>query len=104
MRLRAEFTVEPFVPGHPGAHVQAAVEAAAAEGLAVDMGPFGSSVEGEASAVLAALARLNEAALHRGADRIAVQIERLDRPAATGGDAPGDIEPSHPRDTRDPER
>src|SRR6478672_10432074 len=38
-----EFTVEPFVEGHPGPHVTAAVEAATVAGAEVEFGPFGSS-------------------------------------------------------------
>ena len=44
MGLTVEFTVEPFVAGEPGPHVQAAIEAARRSGLAVDVGPFGTSV------------------------------------------------------------
>ena len=46
MALTVEFTVEPFVAGEPGPHVQAAIEAARRSGLAVDVGPFGTSVSG----------------------------------------------------------
>ena len=64
MSLRVEFTVEPFVPGAPGPHVLAAVDAAAAHGLTVEFGPFGSSGEG--------------AALEAGASRVSVQVSRID--------------------------
>jgi uncharacterized protein YqgV (UPF0045/DUF77 family) len=78
VRLRAEFTVEPFLAGRPGPHVDAAIAAAGAEGLTVDVGPFGSSVTGEGVLVLAAIARLHDAALTAGADRIVVEVLRLD--------------------------
>jgi len=38
--LTVEFTVEPFVDGEPGPHVQAAVDAAEASGLTTEFGPF----------------------------------------------------------------
>ena len=41
--LVLEFTVEPFVEGHPGPHVLSAVAAAEALGVFVEFGPFGSS-------------------------------------------------------------
>lgn len=78
MRLRAEFTVEPFVAGQPGRHVVAAIEAAGSGGLAVDVGPLGSTIEGDATAVLDAVDRAHRAALAEGAGRIIVQVSRLD--------------------------
>jgi uncharacterized protein YqgV (UPF0045/DUF77 family) len=74
--LVVEFTVEPFVEGDPGPHVRAAVEAAEAEGLAVDFGPFGSTVRGEEEAVLAAVDRLVRAAVAAGATRVSLQVAR----------------------------
>ena len=38
-----EFTVEPFVEGQPGPHVQAALDAATDAGADVEFGPFSSS-------------------------------------------------------------
>jgi uncharacterized protein YqgV (UPF0045/DUF77 family) len=78
VRVRAEFTVEPFVAGRPGPHVTAAIDAAGTTGLAVDVGPFGSSLEGDADAVLAAVARVNAAALDAGAARVVAEVVRLD--------------------------
>jgi uncharacterized protein YqgV (UPF0045/DUF77 family) len=78
MTLQVEFTVEPFVQGDPGPHVQAAVEAAGAAGLAVEFGPFGSAIAGEDAAVLGALDALVRAALAAGATRVSLQVERLD--------------------------
>lgn len=78
MTLRVEFTVEPFVAGAPGPHVLAAVEAAAAHGLAVEFGPFGSSGEGADIDVLPAVEAAIRAALDEGASRVSVQISRLD--------------------------
>lgn len=82
MRLRAEFTVEPFLPGKPGPHVRAAIDAAGAEGLTVEVGPFGSSIDGREAAVLAAVARLHAAAFAAGAQRVVVEMLRVDGGAA----------------------
>jgi uncharacterized protein YqgV (UPF0045/DUF77 family) len=78
MPLRIEFTVEPFHDGAPGPHVQAAVGAARAAGLAVDFGPFGSSVEGDDEQVLAAVDAVTRAALGAGATRVSMQVTRPD--------------------------
>jgi uncharacterized protein YqgV (UPF0045/DUF77 family) len=72
--LTVEFTIEPFVPGEPGTHVQAAVEAAERSGLAVDFGPFGTAVTGEDEAVLTAVDRIVRAAVAAGATRVSLQV------------------------------
>jgi uncharacterized protein YqgV (UPF0045/DUF77 family) len=75
--LRVEFTIEPFVPGAPGAHVLAANDAAAAHGLAVEFGPFGSSGEGPDDVVLGAIDAAVRAAVAAGATRVSVQVSAL---------------------------
>ncbi|QXC60220.1 thiamine-binding protein [Aquihabitans sp. G128] len=77
MPLVVEFTVEPFVEGSPGPHVRAAVDAAEASGLRVELGPFGTSVSGDDDAeVLATVDRVVRAAVGAGATRVLVQVER----------------------------
>jgi len=61
MALVVEFTVEPFVEGSPGPHVQAALDAATSSGLDVEFGPFGTHLSGG-----------------RGGTRVASQISRPD--------------------------
>ena len=79
MPLSVEFTVEPFVDGEPGPHVQAAVDAAQASGLDTMFGPFGTTMWGDDDdAVLAAIDGVVRAALRAGATRLAVQIEHRD--------------------------
>ena len=78
MRARAEFTVEPFVDGDPGDHVAAAIEAVRSIGLEPEIGPFATSVRGNALTVTAAVAALLEAARAAGADRVSVQIDFWD--------------------------
>jgi len=89
MRLDAEFTTEPFHgEGEPPAHATAALEAARAAGLDCEFGPLGTSVRGERSALLAALAGVVDAALEHGADRVTLQVRREGHtppaPPATG--------------------
>ncbi len=72
-----EFTVEPFRDGAPGPHVQAAIDALTACGFAVDIGPFGSAVEGDAAALSTALSGAVLGALTAGATRISIQVTRL---------------------------
>ena len=74
MRLRAEFTIEPFVDGAPGPHVAAGLAAVRTAGFEPDVGPFGSSIEGEAPAVQDAVHRMLDHALGAGATRVSVQV------------------------------
>ena len=74
--MRLEYTVEPFVEGAPGPHVRAALDAAEQAGLAVDFGPFGTTVAGDDEAVLAATGRILRAALDAGASRVSLQVAR----------------------------
>jgi uncharacterized protein YqgV (UPF0045/DUF77 family) len=75
----AEFTIEPFEPATPGPHVQAAIDAAktaaATSGdVVVEVGPFGTSIEGPADTVLAIAASVNDAAISNGATRVSMQL------------------------------
>ena len=75
MTLHAEFTVEPFHPGEPGPHVTAAFDAATAAGLDVEIGPFGTAIEGEDELVVETVASILRAAITHGATRVSVQVE-----------------------------
>ena len=66
MRARAEFTVEPFVDGKPGAHVRAAIDAVRSTGLEPQIGPFATVVDGEATAVISAMSTMLDAAQAAG--------------------------------------
>lgn len=77
--LIAEFTIEPFEAATPGPHVQAAIKVAqdrAADHptVKVDIGPFGTSIEGPATVVLEIVAAVNEAAVINGATRVSLQL------------------------------
>jgi uncharacterized protein YqgV (UPF0045/DUF77 family) len=75
-RVRIEFTVEPFVEGHPGPHVLAAIEAVRTEGVTVEVGPFSTTAELPVEQVGATVAGLLQAALEHGATRISLHVER----------------------------
>ena len=76
-QVRIEFTVEPFVEGHPGPHVLAAIGAVEARGLSVDVGPFSSVAVVSPQAAGATVAELLDAALAEGATRVSLQVERV---------------------------
>ncbi|MFC1420650.1 hypothetical protein [Streptacidiphilus cavernicola] len=77
MRLKVEFTTEPFaLDGFPE-HAKAARRAMDLAGLAVDVGPFGTSAEGSATDALAAITRLLQDSLASGATRISLQVSTL---------------------------
>ncbi|QTE01816.1 hypothetical protein [Streptomyces cyanogenus] len=75
MRLKVEFTTEPFDLDEAPAHALAAREVIeAAELDAVDVGPFGNTAEGAADAVLTAVDALLRKTLEAGATRISLQV------------------------------
>ncbi|MER6035225.1 MULTISPECIES: hypothetical protein [Streptomyces] len=75
MRLRVEFTTEPFDLEEAPAHAVAAREVIeAAELDAVDVGPFGNTAEGGADRVLTAVDALLRKSLQAGATRISLQV------------------------------
>jgi len=74
--LQLEFTVEPFVEGHPGPHVTAAVRAAEAAGGSVEFGPFGSSCSASTDAMPQVIAELVQAAFSNGASHVTMHVAR----------------------------
>jgi uncharacterized protein YqgV (UPF0045/DUF77 family) len=76
--VRLEFTVEPFVPGRPGPHVHAAIDAVRDRGLTVDIGPFSTVADGDDAQVAEAVRDLVHAAVDNGATRVTVHVERLE--------------------------
>ncbi len=71
-----EFTIEPFVEGRPGPHVIAAIAAAEATGLHVEVGPFGSSVVVELADIGSVIGALTDAAMANGATHVSVYVAR----------------------------
>jgi len=85
-----EFTIEPFVEGHPGPHVTAAIEAVRARDVDVDIGPFGSACTVDLGAVGALVGSFTDAALAHGATHVSIHVA-LDDPwtsGSTGGGTP----------------
>ncbi|MCX5440497.1 MULTISPECIES: hypothetical protein [unclassified Streptomyces] len=75
MRLRVEFTTEPFDLDEAPPHAVVARDVIQkAELDAVDVGPFGNTAEGEAQAVLGAVDALLRQALAAGATRVSLQV------------------------------
>jgi uncharacterized protein YqgV (UPF0045/DUF77 family) len=75
VRLKVEFTTEPFDLDEAPAHALVAREVIEAADLdAVDVGPFGNTAEGHAEAVLGAVDALLRKTLEAGATRISLQV------------------------------
>ena len=76
MRVRVEFTTEPFhgEDDQLPAHVTAAADVLRYAGLSPDLGPLGTSVEGDAEVVVDAVARALKEALAHGATRVTLTL------------------------------
>ncbi|MER5973236.1 MULTISPECIES: hypothetical protein [unclassified Streptomyces] len=75
MRLRVEFTTEPFDLDEAPPHAVVAREVVqSAELDAVDVGPFGNTAEGASGAVLSAVDTLLRKSLEAGATRVSLQV------------------------------
>ncbi len=77
MQVTAEFTIEPFVEGDPGAHVHAGLDALRTAGLEPEMDAFGSTVTGELGMVTAAIQSMLIAATLAGATQVSLQVRRV---------------------------
>ncbi|WP_416978414.1 hypothetical protein [Streptomyces sp. T028] len=85
MRLKVEFTTEPFDLDEAPAHALVAREVIEAADLdAVDVGPFGNAAEGGTDAVLAAVDALLRRSLGAGATRITLQVNVISEAAREG--------------------
>lgn len=78
-KCSAEFLVEPFEVGKPGPHVIAAVDAVKALGFEPEIGPFGTTFEGDQTTVIEAIKQLLDAATDAGASRISIQLVSVRR-------------------------
>lgn len=73
-----EFTTEPFeLDGFPE-HARTARRVVDEAGLHVDVGPFGTTAEGEAEQTLSAIDRLVRETLAHGATRISLQVSVME--------------------------
>ncbi len=82
-----EFTVEPFVEGHPGPHVTAAVAAVEALGAKVEFGPFGSTCTVDADRCADIAAAVLRAAFANGATHVSLHAAHAGAGDAGAGDA-----------------
>lgn len=88
MRLRVEFTTEPFDLDEAPAHAVVAREVVMGAALdAVDVGPFGNTAEGGAEAVLSTVDTLLRRSLAAGATRVSLQVNVIATDEAGTGDA-----------------
>lgn len=92
MRVRVEFTTEPFhgEDDNLPAHVTASADALRYAGLSPDLGPLGTSVEGDSDTVVDAVAAALKEALSHGATRVTLTLGDVDaagQSAAAGGSA-----------------
>ncbi|GAU67140.1 hypothetical protein SSP35_04_02220 [Streptomyces sp. NBRC 110611] len=75
MRLRVEFTTEPFDLDEAPPHALVARDVVTGAGLdAVDVGPFGNTAEGDADRILGAVSALLRESLQAGATRVSLQV------------------------------
>ncbi|MGY0019572.1 hypothetical protein [Streptomyces sp. cg35] len=85
MRLRVEFTTEPFDLDEAPPHAVVARDVVQGADLdAVDVGPFGNTAEGEAGRVLTAVDALLRQALEAGATRVSLQVNVIDGESGEG--------------------
>ncbi|WP_078518806.1 hypothetical protein [Streptomyces sp. FxanaC1] len=88
MRLRVEFTTEPFDLDEAPAHAVVARDVVTGAELdAVDVGPFGNTAEGDADRVLDAVNALLRESLQAGATRVSLQVNVIGEAGSGEGDA-----------------
>ncbi|WP_328383376.1 thiamine-binding protein [Streptomyces sp. NBC_00400] len=88
MRLRVEFTTEPFDLDEAPEHAVVARDVVTGAGLdAVDVGPFGNTAEGDAEQVLGAVAALLRESLQAGATRVSLQVNVIQGAGQGAGEA-----------------
>ncbi len=76
MVVRVEFTIEPFVEGHPGEHVTSAIDAARERGADVEVGPFGTVCDIlDPGAVGSLVGAVVDAAVAHGATHVSLHVE-----------------------------
>ncbi|MGW6743539.1 hypothetical protein ACWGDX_22940 [Streptomyces sp. NPDC055025] len=93
MRLRVEFTTEPFDLDEAPAHAVVAREIVQRAALdAVDVGPFGNTAEGGAEVVLSTVDALLRRSLAVGATRISLQVNVIGDADPADTDTDGDRE------------
>lgn len=69
-----EFTIEPFVEGHPGPHVTEPIAAVRALGVDVELGPFATACSVDDSITGAVVAAVVDAAFRHGASHVNIDV------------------------------
>jgi hypothetical protein len=77
VRLRLEFTTEPFDLDELPPHAAVAGELVKGALESVDVGPFGTTAEGTPEAVIEAVGELLRRTLAAGATRVSLQVSAL---------------------------
>jgi len=93
VRLRVEFTLEPFTEGAPGQHVVTALQQLRARGITADIGPFGTVMEGEHHVVLHAIEPMVTAAFAHGATNVSMALSKVQAISAEGSAFLAAVEP-----------
>jgi uncharacterized protein (TIGR00106 family) len=73
----AEFSVTPLVEGTIKPFIDVAIDEVNKVGLKCEVGPVGTTVEGDLDSVLLAIKNAHQAVLDKGADRVVTEI-RID--------------------------
>ena len=74
-RAVAEFSIYPFVTERLEPYVQAALDETRRSGLSVDVGPLGTTVQGDLDEILSLLERVLRAAFAHGATRVVTRVD-----------------------------
>lgn len=78
MKLKAEFTTEPFSEEETPAHALCARDTALTAGLQVDFGPLGTAVSGESEPLFDSLGPIARAAFEAGATTMTLRLQQQD--------------------------
>lgn len=77
-KVKVEFTIEPWVDGDPPERVNLCIAAIEALGLAVEVGPFGTSFVASVDAASSAVAAMLSTAYAHGATHVSIDVEKID--------------------------
>ncbi len=80
---RVEFTIEPFVEGHPGAHVTEPIAALQAHGVDVEVGPFGTGCSVDDTQSADVVATVVSTAFAHGATHVNIDVVTEPNPGRT---------------------
>ncbi len=71
----AEFTIYPFVTERLEPYVTAGLEEIRRSGLTAEVGPLGTTVQGDLDVILELLVRVHRAAFQHGATKVVTRVE-----------------------------